>query len=122
MEIDEWLGPGIKRVNKGWGWEDWIYNSAYCGKLLHFHKGKRLSYHYHILKDETFYLHTGSIRLLVSEGDDISQAKEVMLKPGDSYHIPPGLRHQMIALEDSDLFEFSTRHFDSDSYRIIKGD
>jgi len=28
----------------------------------------------------------------------------------------------MIALEDSELFEFSTQHFDEDSYRIIKGD
>jgi len=25
-------------------------------------------------------------------------------------------------LEDSELFEFSTQHFDSDSHRIIKGD
>jgi len=28
----------------------------------------------------------------------------------------------MIAIEDTDLFEFSTEHLDSDSYRIIKGD
>jgi len=28
----------------------------------------------------------------------------------------------MIALEDSELFEFSTQHFDEDSHRIIKGD
>jgi hypothetical protein len=28
----------------------------------------------------------------------------------------------MIALQDSELFEFSTQHFDSDSHRIVKGD
>jgi len=28
----------------------------------------------------------------------------------------------MIALEDCELFEFSTQHFDEDSYRIQKGD
>jgi hypothetical protein len=28
----------------------------------------------------------------------------------------------MIALEDTELFEFSTQHFDEDSIRIIKGD
>jgi hypothetical protein len=28
----------------------------------------------------------------------------------------------MEALEDSELFEFSTQHFDSDSHRLIKGD
>jgi hypothetical protein len=30
--------------------------------------------------------------------------------------------HQMEALEDSELFEFSTQHFESDSYRLVKGD
>jgi hypothetical protein len=28
----------------------------------------------------------------------------------------------MEALEDSELFEFSTEHFETDSYRLIKGD
>ena len=45
----------IKRVNKPWGHELWIYNSElYCGKILFFNKGKRCSWHYHEIKDETF--------------------------------------------------------------------
>jgi hypothetical protein len=28
----------------------------------------------------------------------------------------------MIALEDTELFEFSTEHFETDSYRLMKGD
>ena len=52
----------------------------------------------------------------------IENAKEILLKPGDNFHVYRGLRHQMIALEDTELFEFSTQHFDSDSYRIEKGD
>jgi len=28
----------------------------------------------------------------------------------------------MIAIEDTELFEFSTQHFEKDSYRIEKGD
>jgi hypothetical protein len=32
--------------------------------------------------------------------------------------IKPGLVHQMEALEDAELFEFSTQHFDSDSHRL----
>jgi quercetin dioxygenase-like cupin family protein len=52
----------------------------------------------------------------------LSNASEVILTPGDNFHVYTGLRHQMIALEDTELFEFSTQHFDSDSYRIIKGD
>ncbi|HAI43074.1 MAG TPA: cupin domain-containing protein, partial [Maribacter sp.] len=57
-----------------------------------------------------------------SDEDDINKAKEIVLNPGDNFHVYIGLRHQMIALEDSELFEFSTEHFDSDSYRIQKGD
>ncbi len=30
--------------------------------------------------------------------------------------------HQMEALEDSELFEFSTQHLDADSHRLEKGD
>ena len=46
-----------KFVDKGWGYEKWIANSdEYCGKLLFIKKNHRCSWHYHILKDETFYL------------------------------------------------------------------
>ena len=57
-----------------------------------------------------------------SEDDDLSSAKQLILNAGDNFHVYRGLRHQMVALEDSELFEFSTQHFDSDSYRVIKGD
>ena len=36
--------------------------------------------------------------------------------------IPTRLKHRMYALEDTELFEFSTEHFDEDKYRIIPGD
>ena len=57
-----------------------------------------------------------------SKGDDLTKAKQLILRPGDNFHVYRGLRHQMVALEDSELFEFSTQHFDTDSHRIIKGD
>ena len=57
-----------------------------------------------------------------SESDELESATELMLNAGDNFHVYRGLRHQMIALEDSELFEFSTQHFDSDSHRIQKGD
>ena len=113
----------IKIVPKGWGYEKWICNTEeYCGKLLHFIKGKRCSWHYHVLKDETFYLQEGKLLVRYSEEDDIEKAVEVIMERGDKFHVYRGLRHQMFALEDSDLFEFSTQHFEDDSYRIIKGD
>jgi quercetin dioxygenase-like cupin family protein len=115
--------PEMKFVKKGWGHELWIVNKEeYCGKLLFFKKGKCCSFHYHEDKDEVFYLQSGKLRVLFSEDDDMAEAEEIILDPGQNFYIYPGLRHRMIALEDSELFEFSTQHFDSDSYRVTKGD
>ena len=113
----------IKFVPKGWGFEKWIVNcEEYCGKLLYFVKGKRCSWHYHELKDEVFYIQSGKILVKYSDTDNIEMSQEVILERGDNFHVYRGLRHQMIALEDTELFEFSTQHFDTDSYRIKKGD
>ena len=113
----------IKFVSKGWGFEKWIVNcKQYCGKLLYFVKGKRCSWHYHKIKDEVFYVQSGKILVKYSTDDDYRYAQEIILEPGDNFHVYTGLRHQMIALEDTELFEFSTQHFDEDSYRLMKGD
>ena len=119
--MSELSNPVVHR--KGWGSEKWIVNNQfYCGKILQFQKGKRCSFHFHKLKTETFYLQNGLILILHSVQDDIGLEIETVLNPGSSFHVPVGLRHQVIALEDSDLFEFSTQHFEEDSYRIVKGD
>ena len=108
---------------KGWGFEKWIVNNEkYCGKILYIVKDHKCSWHYHKIKDETFYVQSGKIRLLYGTDKKIENANEIVLNKGDHFHIPVGLIHQMIALEDTELFEFSTQHFDSDSYRIEKGD
>ena len=113
----------IKFVSKGWGFEKWVHNSEeYCGKLLYFVKGKKCSWHYHKLKDEVFYVQSGTIIVRFSDDDHLENANNIILRKGDNFHVYRGLRHQMEAIEDTELFEFSTQHFDSDSYRIKKGD
>ena len=113
----------IEFVSKGWGYEKVVCNTEeYCGKLLYFVKGKKCSFHYHKLKDETFYLQSGKILLTYGDTDNINEASQIILEKGDKFHIYRELRHQMLALEDTELFEFSTQHFDNDSYRIIHGD
>ena len=113
----------MKFVPKGWGFEKWIHNSElYCGKLLYFVKGKKCSWHHHKIKDEVFYVQSGKIELRWSYDDDIEHANIEILERGDKWHVRIGQRHQMLALEDTELFEFSTQHFDEDSYRIQKGD
>jgi quercetin dioxygenase-like cupin family protein len=122
-ELMQMNSSEIKFVPKGWGFEKWIVNcEEYCGKVLYFVKGKKCSWHFHKLKDEVFYLQSGKILLKYYDEDDIALAHEVILNKGDKFHVYRGLRHQMLALEDTELFEFSTQHFDEDSYRVIKGD
>lgn len=107
---------------KGWGYEVWIENRPeYCGKLLKFNAGKRCSMHFHLNKTETMYLQSGRIDIDCID-PETAQKYTVALHPGDSLLIPRGQMHQIHALRESELFEFSTVHEDSDSYRMEKGD
>jgi mannose-6-phosphate isomerase-like protein (cupin superfamily) len=109
-------------VKKGWGSELWLANGElYCGKILRFDQGKKCSLHYHKLKTKTFYLHSGRLILRIMNSPE-AVVEELALEAGQCMDIPPGLVHQMEALEDAELFEFSTEHFEEDSYRLIKGD
>ena len=108
---------------KGWGHEKWIVNEEkYCGKLLFFEAGKKCSWHYHKIKDETVYVQSGEIVVIYGSDDNMEKAKVIIMKPGDKLHVPPGMKHQMKARVDTELFEFSTQHFEDDSYRIERGD
>ena len=108
---------------KGWGREVWIANNPlYCGKVLEIRQGKRCSLHYHKLKTESFYLHKGRLKIRVMASSDAPQVEEFEIAAGECMDVTPGLVHQMEAIEDAELFEFSTQHFESDSYRLVKGD
>ena len=67
-------------------------------------------------------MQSGELLLMYGEDDDINKGNIMVMRPGDKFHVYPGLRHQMQARIDTELFEFSTQHFDSDSYRIEVGD
>lgn len=115
--------PPVHIEPKGWGREIWISNnSRYCGKVLEITKGKRCSFHFHKLKTESFFLRSGRLSIKVKESVEAEATREFELHEGQCMDVPVGLVHQMTALEDSELYEFSTEHFESDSYRIIKGD
>jgi len=111
-------------VAKGWGSEEIITNNEkYCGKILRFNAAKKCSFHYHKLKDETFYCAKGKIGVWHGDTDNFEEAQYLELKGGDSFHVPIGLRHQMIGIEEENvLIEFSTQHFEEDSIRVVQGD
>lgn len=114
--------PETYHHKRGWGYEVWIENlPEYCGKILHLHKGKRGSLHFHTNKMETMFLQAGRVCLRFID-TETAKEYEIVLDPGDSIRIPRGQPHQIIALEESDLYEFSTMHEETDSHRIAKGD
>lgn len=110
------------KVEKTWGHEEWIHNdSQYCGKLLVFtNEGNRFSMHYHMIKNETWYIQKGAFEFHWIDTDTAILHKDI-LNVGDVVYIERGKPHQLISLEpESIVFEVSTEHFDSDSYRIYK--
>ena len=112
-------------VPKGWGKEIWFWNSdKYCYKHLIIKKNKRCSWHYRKEKSEIFHCVQGSVTIIYSFGEDATQANTLILEQNEVFHVPPLLRHQMIADQGKDviLVEVSTTHKDEDSYRVIKGD
>lgn len=122
MELPKIIKCDECKVPKGWGHEIIIANNnLYCGKLLVFKKGCKFSMHYHMIKDETWYVNEGQFIYRYIDTDKAT-ISEVLLNVGDSVRQYPGQPHQLEAITDGVVFEVSTQHFDSDSYRIFKGD
>lgn len=111
-----------KHVPKAWGYEKWIHNDTdYCGKILHFNKGGEFSMHYHVIKNETWFVAKGHL-LLFGIDPDTTESYSQLLYAGDVIEVKAGMTHQLKAIQESDIFEISTQHFDEDSYRVIAGD
>lgn len=111
-----------EKHNKSWGYELWIENNdKYCGKLLVFNKNAQFSMHYHMIKEETWYVSSGEFEY---RWIDVTNAviNSVILNEGDVVHLKQGQPHQLKSLtENGTIFEVSTTHFNEDSYRIIPG-
>lgn len=131
----------IEKVEKGWGYELIIANSEkYCGKQLVLFKSKKCSLHSHKLKSEHFFVLDGYMVVeLFSEPfvveDDLDTTVDRLVKEGkleksivhmskgDSIFVDVNTPHRFIGIADRTSFiEFSTQHFDDDSYRIWPGD
>jgi mannose-6-phosphate isomerase-like protein (cupin superfamily) len=111
-----------KRVEKKWGYELWIHNDTdYCGKLLVFNNsGDKFSMHYHMIKDETWYVQEGAFQFDWIDTEN-GERLYTQIQKGDVIEIKKGLPHQLTALTDgATIFEVSTQHFDEDSYRVYR--
>jgi mannose-6-phosphate isomerase-like protein (cupin superfamily) len=109
-------------IPKGWGHEIVFENNEkYCGKILVFKEGAEFSMHYHMIKDETWYVESG-VFLYRWIATETAEVNTVTLIVGDTVRQRPGQPHQLKALTEGRIYEVSTQHFDSDSYRVWKGD
>jgi len=100
-----------RRIEKPWGYElIWAEQPRYVGKILHIRRECQLSYQFHRLKDETIYVLDGVLELEVADGDGPRRC--LRLGPGQSFHVPPGLRHRLTAVETCTVLEASTAELD----------
>ena len=98
-------------VDKPWGHEIiWAHTDRYVGKILHIRRGESLSLQYHRKKDETVMVLSG--RMAFEHFADGEEPRTTELLPRQPFHITPGTRHRMIALEDTDVVEVSTPELD----------
>jgi len=103
--------PGAGRVDKPWGYElRWAVTDRYLGKLIHIDAGHQLSLQYHVQKDETIYIQSGALDLVLE--DDDGEIATHRLDPGMSARVRPGRRHRFVAVDDTDLFEVSSPEID----------
>lgn len=100
----------ITQIPKPWGYElIFAHTERYVGKILHINKGEILSLQYHEMKEETLYVVDGELRLTIEHDGD---RREMSLRKGEAFHIPPRLIHRMEAVLDTDVAEVSTTELD----------
>lgn len=104
--------PETKKVEKVWGQEYWLCNTSNYGcKLLSLKKDFQCSLHFHNKKSETFIVLSGFVKLELPDAD-------VILQPGDRRNVNAGAEHRFTGITDALILEVSTKHEDSDSYRL----
>ena len=106
--------------NKYWGWiKTCSATNDFTLKHIFMVEGTQSSLEYHVKKDENYYILSGKLKVGLRIGR--AENKEVILSKGNIYHIPPGLMHMRIAIEDTHIIEWSNKDDDSDSQIVEDG-
>ena len=111
------------RVKKGWGYEEHIIsNELYCLKKLVFTEpDSKFSMHFHVEKDETWFVEGGKFVLHILNPKNAD--RDIMsLQKGDIVRIFPLCIHQIVCVEPGVILEVSTQDKVSDNYRVFPGD
>ena len=86
-----------------------VNEPEYCSKWLVLVPGQECPFHYHKMKKETFFVLQGEVNLQMDE-------EEVVLRPGRSYTLRPGVGHSFRSVGGAVIEEVSTYDENSDSY------
>ena len=96
-----------RKTEKPWGHELlWAWGRYYAAKILHIEAGQRLSLQYHRVKEETLLLLRGRLRVELEGANGQMEMYEAL--SGETFHIPPGCKHRLAALETCQVLEVST--------------
>ena len=100
-----------KKINKPWGHEIiWSQCEKFVGKILCIDSGHKLSRQYHVTKEETIFVLTGTLLLVIGLGATL---QKIDLKKGQSFHVKPNTIHRFCAAYgDVELVEVSTPELD----------
>ncbi|HKM72869.1 MAG TPA: hypothetical protein VJX94_22860 [Stellaceae bacterium] len=107
------------RLEKYWGAIETIFSGDVAGKRIFVSKGGQSSLEFHVEKRETYWIHAGLLKVGLRIGR--AENHSIVLRPGESYDIRPGVMHMRIALEDTVIIEASTRDSDADSHLVEDG-
>jgi mannose-6-phosphate isomerase-like protein (cupin superfamily) len=130
-----------KIVPKAWGFEVIVANREFAGKILSLRPGFRCSAHYHQVKDETFYVLKGRMRVEIGDPgwmarftvrqgrpvgvdavDVLRRCRIVDMEPGMSLDVEPFTLHRFtgVGSEPCEFAEFSSHDDPADSIRVTE--
>lgn len=105
------LPPVLKceeKRDKYWGYITTVFaTDDFTLKEVFMKAGTQSSMEYHVRKDEYYYIQSGKLKVGMRIGR--AKNKSLILEKGDVFHIPPGLMHMRIALEDTIVIDGQTR-------------
>lgn len=107
-------------IEKIWGYEVvWATNENYSAKMMVFARaGNRTSFHYHKIKDKTWFVSTGKFILRWID-TDTAETKESVLTEGSTWRCLPLRPHQLEAMIDGSMIsEVSTADLAADTFLI----
>jgi len=104
---------------KYWGRIETILSEDVAAKRIFVKKGGQSSLEYHVEKSESYYIHSGLLRVGLRIGR--AENHSLVMSAGESYDVRPGVMHMRMGLEDTVILEVSTRDSDSDSYLVEDG-